>query len=1080
MPLHCVCGRAGSGKSRYIARAIGKAIQSGRKAFLIVPDQFTLDAEHLLMDRLGAPGLMQAEVLSFSRLCARILENCGQPKGPVLDARGRAMMVSRLLVDHQQSLNAYTKYVHAPHFSATLAGQIAEFKRFDITAQQLFGLSENHARLHDIALIYDAYQSYMRNVYTDNEDRINWMIEHIPHTPFLQGASIFIDEFEMLTSQIYRTVSTLIRTAHDVCATFRICPKGDADAPLFSLEQKHLDRMRSVTQQAGHAFDTVWLPDGAIEPRHRAHSALSHLERSLFVQPPLPFTGDTADVSLHTAPSMYRECMDCARRIITLVRDEGYRFQDIAVAAADLSDYGPLLQQAFIQFGIPSFLDVKRSVGTHPLSRYALLSLRVLISNFAVRDVLSLVKTGLSNLTIEESDALEESIITSGIRYLSESTIAYYGEICPNLSAFRHTLLCAHDALRDQLRNATNAKEQADAFLSFLEADGCVLRLNELLDELEEQNDADGAMELRQVYEVLCSLLMQMRAVMDDVRMSLRGFYDHLAAGLYAEEVGVLPAYRDAVHVGTVGRSRSGSIRTLFVLGFNEGLIPRVAGDSGLLTREDQRLLSDASLFMGNAPNERATEERLMVYALLTKPSDRLVLSYAQSDLSGKQLLPSSLLHALQTCLPALTEEMSQHNAYVDIQTPSSTLLPLANAIRQSRLMHKPLIQPYQQALDRLLPLLSDAQQRWFTQSLPEEQDIGSVLAEAAYHNVSSGSATALERMAHCPFRHFVDHALLQPKPVVPYGHTRRSEGLYFHAVADLYLRELNKLNIPLDSFDKAQSDALLDQICSNYDENAYLIGPYRNDARERHLVHWHRIRLKNDCWQIKRQLEVDGFMPVAVESGFVRNIELPDGRSAKVQGYIDRVDVAQKNGQRLVRVVDYKTGSADFSYTELYYGTSLQLPLYADIAAKQLDGRSVGMFIQHLRNSVSGEDPDKVDHLRAQQARLRGAYTADCADTVGEKANNILADFKNGPLSDDAFDAALHHGQSCAQALMQQRVDGTVRPYPLQGEIKSCEYCPYSAACGFDVNRGQGRRSVKLGREEFLSLVTDTREDLP
>lgn len=1078
MPLHCVCGRAGSGKSRYIARAIKQTLQCGRKAFLIVPDQFTLDAERQLMDQLDAVGLLRVEVLSFSRLCARILEHGGQPKGAVLDARGRAMMVSRLLFEQQETLTAYAKYVHSPHFSATLAGQIAEFKRFDITPSQLFDLSDHHPRLHDIASVYDAYQAAMRGVYTDNEDRIDWMIERIPDMPFLMDADVFIDEFEMLTSQIYRTVSALLQTAHDVYATFRLCPAGDADAPLFQLEQKHLNRMIDLARQAGQQAHILWMPRGDIKPRHAPHTALRHLERNLFAQPPARFDQPVRDIALYTAPTMQRECMECARRILSLVRDKQYRFFDIAVAAADLSDYGPLLQQAFAQFSIPSFLDVKRSVGTHPLARYALLSLRVLMGNFNARDVLSLVKTGLSRLNADQSDALEECIRTNGIRYLSQSSLRHYKDYCPDLADYRHTLLFAHDNLRNDLKDATSAKQQADAFLAFLETDGCIERINALLDELEEQNEADDAMELRQVFDVLGSLLMQMRTVMGDVKMPLQAFHDHLAAGLYAEEVGVLPASRDAVQVGTIGRSRSGAIRAQFVLGFNESLIPRIPSDSGLLTREDQKLLSGSSLFMGNEPHERAVEERATIYALFAKPSQRLILSFAQSDLSGKQRLPSSLLHALQTVLPALHLETIQSGPEIDIQTPSSTLLALSHAVRESRRAQMPLSMPYRQAMRHLLPALADSQQRWFQNNTPEEAAIGPLLAEQSYPSVSAGSATALERMAHCPFWHFVDHALLQPPPVEPYGHTRRSEGVYFHAVADRYLQALRKLDVNLDTFDRAQSDALLDDICSQYDDDTYLTGVYRDDARERHLAHWHRMRLKNDCWQIKRQLASEDFLPAAVESGFVRDIQLPNGRRATIRGTIDRVDVAQRDGKALVRVVDYKTGSADFSYTDLYYGTSLQLPLYADIAAKQLDGQSVGMFIQHLRVSVSGEDREKVETLRARAARLRGVYTAACTDGENSDAGGPKKSRTNGPVSDEAFASTLAYGQSVAGALMHDRMEGVVRPYPLQGEIKSCEYCPYQSACGFDINRDQGRPSVRISRDDFLERIDKSREE--
>ncbi len=1078
MPLICVCGRSGSGKSRAIAAAMQQAIDQGRNAFLLVPDQFTLDAEHLLMEYMHSDGLMQAEVLSFSRLSARVLEQCGQPKGGLLDARGRAMMVSRVLMERQSDLMAYPRYVHSPHFSSALSGQIAEFKRFDISADQILTISQDHPRLHDIGLIFKAYQASMQGIYTDNEDRINWMIERIPQAPFLQGASVFIDEFEMLTQQVYRIVQAMLQSTHEVYATFRLCCETDADKPLFALEQKHYLRMCRIAEDLGDTVRTIWLPKAGVSVRHRENSALFHLERSLFAQPTPALREDSTGVQLFTAPTMQKETMECARRILSLVREKGYRFRDIAVVASDLSDYGPLLQQAFLSFDIPSFLDVKRSVGTHPLARYALLSLRLLLNNFASRDVLSLIKTGLSSLTHQQADEFEELILTSGIRYLSLDNMKNYAQGYPKLVEYRHTL-CAHDELLVSLKAEKEASAQAQLLLSFLEKDGLLERLNERLQLLEDEGDTDAAMELRQVFSVLCSLLSQMGTVMGSSMLTLRAFYDQLNAGLFTQEVGVLPQVRDAVQVGTVGRSRSGNIRALFVLGFNEGKIPRTVSDSGLLMQEDEQLFAHSSLFLGNSLHERLTEEKMALYALLSKPSERLVLSYPQSDIQGSQLLPSSLVHSLRRCFLNLLLETMDSSPLADIQTNASTMLPLAQAIRYARLLQIPLDPAYEKALSLLCPHLPEAVRDWLANPLPEEVDIGEGLAAKAYPDVVSGSATSLETMARCPFSHFATYALLQPAPIKPYGHTPADTGTYFHNLVDTYLQRLCSLDIPLYEFDRQQSDKLLDELCGDYDEQTFLTGIYRKDGRERHLAHSHRLRLKNDCWQLKKQLQRDGFHPVAMESSFERRLTLKDGRQAKVSGRIDRVDTATYNGKRLVRVIDYKTGATSFSFTDLYYGTALQLPLYSVMAASKVNGVSVGMFMQQMRKSIGLCAPYDAEKEREKAAKLNGTFTGECLEATGGSAGDILigTDKSGRILTEKEYARTLSHGYSRSVALMQQRVDGVVKPSPLKGAVDGCEYCEYSSACGYDMQRGQGRPCRKMDRGDFLLTIAQQEE---
>jgi ATP-dependent helicase/nuclease subunit B len=982
------------------------------------------------------------------------------------------MMVSRILIEQRESLRVFSRYVHSANFCAALSGQIAEFKRFDITADQICGAFPEEPRLLELAGIYRAYERAMSGVFTDNEDRMNWMIERIPQADFLRDAFVAIDEFEMLTSQVYRTVRALLSTARDVLATFRLGSDGDGDAPLFALEKKHLLRMQTLAADAGQRVEIVNLPEGE-KRRHADAGALAHLERSLFVASPPAYEGIACDVALFTAPTMRRESGECARRVLTLVREAGYRFRDIAVVAADLSGYGPLLDEAFSLFGIPSFLDTKRNVLTHPLARYALLSLKVLQSGFLAKDVLSLVKTGMSRLDAEEADEFEEIVRISGVRYLGPSMDEHYRSLYPKLCEYKDRLLCAHNALLRRMREADSASLQSEAFTLFFAEDGLIDRQNALLDSMQAQGDADSAMELRQVYEVLCSLLSQMHTVMGDARMTLKAYYDHLGAGLFAQEVGVLPSVVDAVQVGTVGRSRSGAIKALFVLGVNDGLIPRTLFDSGLLTGDDQKALSAASLFMGNGRAERIREERQGLYALLFKPTKRLTLSYAQSNLSGEQLTPSPLLSAVRACLPSLTTQTATGDEDTDIQTPASTLLPLAAAIRQSRLTSSPLPPAYGRALSILLPTLGGSVRSWLERGVPEEEAIGRELACAAYPDVRTGSATALEVMARCPFRHFATYALMQPPPLRDYGHTAGDVGSYYHAIADGYVKALQAADLPPQLLTREQSDAILDALCGAYDEDSYLTGPYRRDGREREKAHWNRRRLKHACWQLKEQLQDEGFVPVATESAYARTIRLDGGERANVSGTIDRVDLGSIDGRRVARVVDYKTGAAAFSYTDLYHGISLQLPLYADMAAQRHEAESVGMFIQPLQKALINSPPEEAQQTLDGEMALDGAYTDLCLAASGPDSRLGRSKKKDRLLDRLRFDQLLGVGIRRAAQLMQKRIDGQCEASPLYDKNDdSCEYCVFGAACGFDPSIHGVRRKRKMDGPAFFEAI--------
>ncbi len=75
MSLRIIYGRAGSGKSTYCLNEIKTSLERGTvsRHIIIVPEQFSFQAEKRLIAVLGASGINGAEVLSFGRLSHRVL-----------------------------------------------------------------------------------------------------------------------------------------------------------------------------------------------------------------------------------------------------------------------------------------------------------------------------------------------------------------------------------------------------------------------------------------------------------------------------------------------------------------------------------------------------------------------------------------------------------------------------------------------------------------------------------------------------------------------------------------------------------------------------------------------------------------------------------------------------------------------------------------------------------------------------------------------------------------------------------------------------------------------------------------------
>ena len=92
--LTIVTGRAGTGKTTYLMERIREDVTARRRSILIVPEQYSHEAERELC-RVCGPGLsLYAEVLSFTGLARWVDRMLGSGELPPLDKGGQLLCMS--------------------------------------------------------------------------------------------------------------------------------------------------------------------------------------------------------------------------------------------------------------------------------------------------------------------------------------------------------------------------------------------------------------------------------------------------------------------------------------------------------------------------------------------------------------------------------------------------------------------------------------------------------------------------------------------------------------------------------------------------------------------------------------------------------------------------------------------------------------------------------------------------------------------------------------------------------------------------------------------------------------------------
>ena len=94
--LRLVTGRGGTGKTAFILNEIRERMEAGEHGLiLLVPDQFSHEAERLLCEACGDRVSLHAEVLSFPRLFYRLVSDMGGIDQRYLDRPGKLLVMRR-------------------------------------------------------------------------------------------------------------------------------------------------------------------------------------------------------------------------------------------------------------------------------------------------------------------------------------------------------------------------------------------------------------------------------------------------------------------------------------------------------------------------------------------------------------------------------------------------------------------------------------------------------------------------------------------------------------------------------------------------------------------------------------------------------------------------------------------------------------------------------------------------------------------------------------------------------------------------------------------------------------------------
>jgi ATP-dependent helicase/DNAse subunit B len=962
MPLRLVSGPANAGKVALLLERYLDALE--RRPVLVVPTR--PDVERVERDLLTrVPAVLGGTIGTFDDLFERVI--AGDPSRRAVASDAQRLLLARRAVD-RASLESLGRSARSGGFADTLVAAVGELESARLDPDAVDG---------DLGRLYEAYRSELDRHELWDRDLLRARAAGLLQTELdaWHGEPVFAYGFEDLTASEWGLLEALAARTEVTVSL----PYEPGRTVFASLQPTAED----LARLAGDSIEEL-------APRYHeyAPSALAYLERRLFEAPGPQAPGLDGAIRFLEGAGARGALELVADSVLDLLRT-GTDPERIAVVCPFVERYRLPLETVFGAYGLPYSIEVTVPLGRTRFGQALLALTRFAWLRGGREDLYAFLRSPYSGVPRREADFAEGRLRGNAVttpERVEEQTQKLRGSPLAPLELVR----AAESSLAGIRELAAGMVEAAYELTAppAAEAPRHDLRCHEavarLLDELERWPGRNADL----THEELVSALERA-----PVRLG------------NAAEPG-------RVAVLDLMRVRTRQFAALFLLGLEEGGLPRRAGSSPFL-EEERRSRLGARL----TRPDPVSRDRYLFYTACTRATQRLTLVREAATEDGSPREASPFLDEVRALFDA--DDVARWTT----RRPLSALTwPLEEApsererVRALAALHT--VEPGSAVAlarangwERRLERARDAFRR--------PTRLGSPLVLEQLQGRTMFGATELERFADCSSAWFVDR-LLDPR-TIDAEVDAKLRGIVAHQALYRFFtglpKELGTERLRPEQVEdgvRLMRRCLDDALAGVRLEMSDLQRQELDQSLWRDLEAVVRLEAESELPLEPRRFEVlFGSERAAPE--LQRGLDLGDELS--LSGKIDRIDVDPFSARGMV--VDYKSGRSAHSAAQIEQELRLQIPLY--------------MLV--LRDLVGMEPLGGVYRPLGGERRMRGLLRKDAELSGFTKAD---------VLEDEDFWSRVERARDAARGLAQRIRAGDVRHDPRGGDCPPwCDLWP-------------------------------------
>ena len=1102
--IEFIVGRSGCGKTTYCYEGIETKLkeESHDMLMLLVPEQFNLQTQRDLAKRL-APGLLRAEVMSFNTLGREVFREVGKTPTTVVEDLERMIILKRIVEAHKKEIVFYKKNINNTGFLEAMNRFITVLEQAGMTKEELEELIQDErtsllfqSKLTDIEMIYQSFNNYLGEQFVTVEKNMTLLAGLIQKSKKLEKAYVWMDGFYGFTHTQLLIIKELMKKVKGLTITLpmdRAYTKAEGVRPTHPFYESilNMQKIMGLCEEVGMSYvvNAVNVPEAVAKEKV---AGLKYLEENYLKLYQKPYEKDTDAVNLRSYRSRSEEVEATAKEMVRLVREEGYRYHEMAVMVGDLGTYQTFIESIFKEYELPYFLDVKRNIHTNSLVAAIEGVLEVLTSSYSYKSIMSLLRTYMLPISKEDIDQLENYLLAYGIKgkkkWQNPWNFEKDEEKQARINEIRERVLAPIIALEQRLVMAKSEKQFSvlditKALYYFLEDIRAYETLQKLINKSHETGNRLLELENTQMWGKVMEVFERLVDILGEEKLSLMTYKKILETSFSYIKMGIIPPARDQIIIGAIDRTRLPRLKACFILGTNEGLIPKVEDSGTLFSDMDKVTLSSV------CENEKGPKARLgdlmiyqplygsqfNIYTILTRATDKLFVSAALADENGKLLRPSLVYFRLKKMFketPMLEEQVLSQ-----VEKPLPAFGYIGGMLREylegrnEEEAWKDVVSWFAKDENWKGRLKALTENLFYTN---QQHYLEPETTKILYGKQLKTSISRLENFRQCACCYFMRYGIRAEERRM-FSFDRAKVGTLFHAALEQYPKELEQLGT---NWTLATSEEMRLGIQK---ATAYALESVSNAQKETGRFKYTASKVEKMTHRaikaLTSHLQNGEFVPEGYEISFGEGqgfppikIAIDEEREIEIKGTIDRVDVFYKGpNEKYVKILDYKSGQKNFNLIEVYYGLQLQLLLYLDAYLEKHPEQEVGgVFYFHINNPYVnykvGMDHEEIAASSLKQFKLSGLALEDLVviealDKSKTGSTIPVGINKDGSIkkgssvaSKEQFKQLEKHILKTIRDLGKDILEGkvSVRPYELSGK-NPCDYCIYHTICQFN-----------------------------